>query len=83
LRKESKVSEVMTLYEVADYLRVTKKTIYRLLSRGSIPAAKVSHQWRFSRDSIDEWLQQNSVGATADKDNQARATGNHHNRLSR
>jgi len=53
----------MTLQEVADYLRVTKKTIYRLLRRGSIPATKVGHQWRFGKTLVDEWLQQKSVRA--------------------
>ena len=51
----------MTLEEVADYLRVTKKTIYRLLERHDIPATKVGRQWRFDKASIDTWLNQNSV----------------------
>jgi excisionase family DNA binding protein len=59
------MAELMTVGEVADYLRVTKKTIYRLLGRGDIPATKVGNQWRFERSSIDDWLQQNSVGAKA------------------
>jgi excisionase family DNA binding protein len=50
------MTELMTLQEVASYLRVTTKTIYRLLEKGGIPAAKVGHQWRFLRPSIDEWL---------------------------
>lgn len=50
------MSELMTLSEVADYLRVTQKTIYRLLEQGKIPAAKVGRQWRFKKKSIDEWL---------------------------
>ncbi len=54
---------LMTLEEVATYLRVTEKTVYRLLGRGEIPATKVGQQWRFTRASIDEWLQQKSVGA--------------------
>lgn len=57
--------QLMTLQEVADYLRVTAKTIYRLLRRGSIPATKVGHQWRFDKTAIDEWLQRDSVGAKA------------------
>ncbi len=57
--------ELMTVREVADYLRVTKKTIYRLLERGKIPATKVGNQWRFQRSSIDDWLQRSSVGAKA------------------
>ncbi len=59
------MTELMTLQEIADYLRVTEKTIYRLLKRGNIPAAKVGRNWRFEKDSIDEWLQRNSVGTKA------------------
>ncbi len=58
------MTELMTLQEVAAYLRVTKKTIYRLLSQGKIPANKVGHQWRFDNTLIDEWLHRNPVGAT-------------------
>lgn len=57
------MAELMTVEEVADYLRVTEKTIYRLLKRGDIPAVKVGHRWRFEKNSIDEWLHQNSVVA--------------------
>jgi excisionase family DNA binding protein len=52
------MAELMTVEEVADYLRVTETTIYRLLKRGSISATKVGRQWRFDRASIDEWLHQ-------------------------
>ncbi len=54
------VAEFMTLDEVADYLRVTTKTVYRLLEKSAIPATKVGRQWRFDRDAIDAWLRQNS-----------------------
>jgi excisionase family DNA binding protein len=50
----------MTLEEVADYLLVTKKTMYRLLERRSIPAMKVGRQWRFDKASIDVWLRQST-----------------------
>ncbi len=59
------MAELMTVGEVADYLRVTKKTIYRLLERGKIPATKVGNQWRFKKSSLDDWLQRSSVGAKA------------------
>ena len=59
------MTQLMTLQEVADYLRVTEKTIYRLLKQGRIPATKVGHQWRFDKTAIDEWLQRGSVGAKA------------------
>jgi excisionase family DNA binding protein len=59
------MTNLMTVSEVADYLRVTKKTIYRLLVRGKIPATKVGNQWRFAQGAIDRWLQQNSLKAKA------------------
>ena len=59
------MSEFMTVAEVADHLRVTDKTIYRLLWSGQVPAAKIGQQWRFERGSIDNWVQRNSVGAKA------------------
>lgn len=54
--------ELMTAKEVAEYLRVSKKTVHRLLRRGNIPAAKVGYQWRFDKTLIDDWLHQSSVG---------------------
>jgi excisionase family DNA binding protein len=59
------MAELMTVEEVANYLRVKEKTIYRLLKRGSISATKVGHQWRFDKTSIDEWLRQKPVETKA------------------
>jgi excisionase family DNA binding protein len=39
---------VMTLQEIADYLRVTRSTIHRLLKRNEIPAFKIGRHWRFN-----------------------------------
>jgi excisionase family DNA binding protein len=55
------MAKLMTVGEVADYLRVTHKTIYRLLRQGKIPATKVGQLWRFDSASIDNWLKQNSA----------------------
>jgi excisionase family DNA binding protein len=55
----------MTLEEVATYLRVTKKTIYRLLERGDIPATRVGRQWRFDKATIEVWLRQSSTKTAA------------------
>ena len=54
-------NEYMTLGEVADYLRVTRKTIYRMIERRAIPTVKVGRQWRFSKNSVDSWLSQNAL----------------------
>ncbi len=59
--KEHIMADMMTVGEAAIYLRVNKKTIYRLLESGKIPATKVGRQYRFSKRSIDEWLQKESV----------------------
>ncbi len=58
------MTELMTPEEAASYLRVTKKTIYRLARLGKIPATKVGQQWRFHKDKIDEWLRRNSNAVT-------------------
>jgi len=50
--------KLMTVEEAAGYLRVGKKTIYRLLKQGKIPATRVGQQWRFNKASIDKWLHQ-------------------------
>ena len=51
--------ELLTLEELAQYLRVTKKTIYRLIERDRIPCRKVGRLWRFDKESIDDWLVKN------------------------
>jgi excisionase family DNA binding protein len=44
---------IMTVMELADYLRVHPTTIYRLLKLGQLPAFKVGSEWRFTVESID------------------------------
>ena len=56
-------SRIMTVTELADYLRVHPTTIYRLLKLGQLPAFKVGSEWRFTVESIDRWrLEQDSFG---------------------
>jgi excisionase family DNA binding protein len=47
---------VMTVREVADYLRVNQRTVYRLAVEGKMPAFKVGATWRFKRNDIDGWI---------------------------
>lgn len=51
---------ILTIKEVADYLKVTERTIYRLAAAKQIPAFKVGGSWRFSQADIDEWIKQQS-----------------------
>ncbi len=56
---------IMTIGEVADYLKVTERTIYRLAGAKQIPAFKVGGSWRFSKADIDGWIRLQS--STADQ----------------
>jgi excisionase family DNA binding protein len=51
---------IMTIREVADYLKVTERTIYRLAGAKQIPAFKVGGSWRFSEPDIDAWIKSQS-----------------------
>ena len=53
-------SGLMTIEDLADYLKVTRRTIYEWLRRNKIPALKLVGQWRFKKDKIDAWLEEQS-----------------------
>ena len=48
---------LMTIDDLADYLKVTRRTIYDWLKHNKIPALKLVGQWRFKKDKIDAWLE--------------------------
>ncbi len=50
-------TSVMTIKEVADYLKMKVVTIYKHAQKGKIPAFKVGSKWRFKKKTIDEWIQ--------------------------
>jgi len=52
------ISEVLTVREVARYLRLAKATVYKLARAGEIPAVRVGRAWRFPKQLLDEWLEQ-------------------------
>jgi excisionase family DNA binding protein len=49
---------VMTLDEVAQFLKVHPSTVYRLLKYKRIPAFKLGSDWRFNQESIEKWVAQ-------------------------
>lgn len=51
--------DIMTLEEVAAYLRVTKRTLYRLAQEGALPAFKLGGTWRFRREELNQWITEN------------------------
>jgi excisionase family DNA binding protein len=48
--------KIMTLEEVAEYLRVKPQTIYTWAQEKKIPAAKLGKEWRFKKSMIDQWF---------------------------
>jgi excisionase family DNA binding protein len=52
--------EIMTVKEVASYLKMKPVTIYKLSKEGRIPAFRVASFWRFKKDLIDKWLSDES-----------------------
>ena len=48
--------QVMTLEELALYLKLPKSTLYKLVQDGRIPGQKLGKQWRFGKQAIDQWL---------------------------
>ena len=53
-------SDILTILEVANYLKVAERTVYRLAAAKKIPAFKVGGAWRFSRAEIDQWIKSQS-----------------------
>ena len=47
---------LMTIEDLSDYLKVTRRTIYDWLKHNKIPALKLVGQWRFKKEKIDDWL---------------------------
>lgn len=52
------MDEIMTIDEVAKYLKLKPQTIYTWAQNGKIPAAKIGKEWRFRRDILDAWFVQ-------------------------
>jgi excisionase family DNA binding protein len=49
-------SSMMTVEELAKYLKMKTVTIYKHAQEGKIPGFKVGSKWRFKKETIDEWI---------------------------
>ena len=50
------MGQLLTIKDLAKYLKLTEVTIYKYANEGKIPGFKVGSRWRFDRDKIDEFL---------------------------
>ncbi len=48
---------VLTIDELAVYLKISKSTLYKLAQGGKVPGQKVGRHWRFRKEAIDRWLE--------------------------
>lgn len=50
--------QILTVKEVADYLKVNERTVYRMATAKKIPAFKVGGSWRIKRVELEKWIKE-------------------------
>ncbi len=55
--------EILTLKEVAAYLKLAEKTAYRLAADGKLPGFKVGGSWRFKQGDVESWIEEQKKSA--------------------
>jgi excisionase family DNA binding protein len=60
------VDQILTLKEVAAYLKLAEKTAYRLASEGKLPGFKVGGSWRFKREDLEAWIEEQKDNSNSD-----------------
>ena len=58
----SVVGEILTLAEVAEYLKISKKTAYKMARAGDLPAFKAGKHWRVPQAELGAWIARRSLG---------------------
>lgn len=58
--------DILTIQEVATYLKLNEKTAYRLASEGKLPGFKVGGSWRFKRVDLEQWIEEQKQGMLYD-----------------
>ena len=59
--EEPEVVDIMTVQEVADYLRLSKDSVYKLVKQGELPAAKLLNKLRFNRTTVEDYFNQKEI----------------------
>ena len=47
---------IMTVHDVAEYLRLSEAKVYKMANEGRVPAIRMGKTWRFKKELIDEWI---------------------------
>ena len=59
-----KTGDILTIEELAIYLKISKSTLYKLVREGKIPSQKIGRHWRFRKGAIDHWLEETRTTAS-------------------
>jgi len=70
----------MTISDLAQYLQVSKSSLYKLVQSGRVHGQKVGKHWRFSRAAIDNWLGNGATKVPTDRRTQERSLGRRNGR---
>jgi len=62
----AKRDEIMTMNELAEYLKISKSTLYKLTVENKIPGTKIGKRWRFHKEAIDDWVKHGPGTPTAE-----------------
>lgn len=54
--------QILTLKEIAAYLKLAEKTAYKLAADGKLPGFKVGGSWRFKQEDIERWIEEKKKG---------------------
>lgn len=68
------MAQLMSIEELATYLKLEKQTIYNWLHEKKITGIKVGHVWRFDRRAIDKWLKEQTVSAIPHYNNKKKSS---------
>lgn len=52
----AQLDKILTMDELASYLKLSKSTLYKLAVENKVPGQKIGKRWRFHKDAIDAWL---------------------------
>ena len=67
---DTKTGDVLTIDELASYLKIPKSTLYKIVREGKLPSQKIGRHWRFRKEAIDRWLEEtrpNRLGSEGDR----------------
>ena len=68
----AKRDEIMTMDELAEYLKISKSTLYKLVVENKLPGTKIGKRWRFHKDAIDAWVKHGLVNPPRESGDNAR-----------